>query len=109
MTKHRADFELNRPGALIAALPAVLGFVPEKSLVLVSLQDRELGSVLRADLSGELTGKVEHLAELAAAADPEAAIAVIVDAEGAHCPVCNEEYRQLCAALNEALSRRALP
>jgi hypothetical protein len=93
MTKHRADFDLNRPGALIAALPAVLGFVPEKSLVLVSLQGSELGSVMRADLSGELTDRVEQLAELAAAADPEAAIAVIVDADGAHCPVCNEEYR----------------
>ena len=35
MTKQRRDFELNRPGAVIAALPAVLGFVPEKSLVLL--------------------------------------------------------------------------
>jgi Domain of unknown function (DUF4192) len=51
MTTHRADFDLNRPGALIAALPAVLGFVPENSLVLVSLDDGELGSVLRVDLS----------------------------------------------------------
>jgi hypothetical protein len=108
MTKHEADFELNRPGALIAALPAVLGFVPENSLVLVSLDAGQLGSVMRADLSGDLAGRVEHLAELAAAADPEAAIAVIVDAEGAHCPVCNEEYRQLCAALTEELSRRQI-
>jgi hypothetical protein len=105
MTKHRADFELNRPGALIAALPAVLGFVPEKSLVLVSLDDGELGSVMRVDLSGELLDRVGHLAEVAAAAAPEAAIAVIVDADGAHCPRCNEEYRQLCAKLTEALSQ----
>ena len=33
MTTSQSDFQLNRPGALIAALPAVLGFVPEKSLV----------------------------------------------------------------------------
>ena len=105
MTKHRADFELNRPGALIAALPAVLGFVPEKSLVLVSLEDGGLGSVMRVDLSGEIIARVEHLAEVAAAAAPEAAIAVIVDADGAHCPRCNEEYRQLCAVLSEALSQ----
>jgi hypothetical protein len=104
MTKHQADFELNRPGALIAALPAVLGFVPEKSLVLVSLDGGELGSVMRVDLSGELIDRVEHLAEVAAAAAPEAAIAVIVDADGAHCPRCDEEYRQLCAVLTEALS-----
>ena len=105
MTTHRPDFELNRPGALIAALPAVLGFVPENSLVLVSLEDGELGSVMRVDLSEELVDRVEHLAEVAAAAEPEAAIAVIVDADGAHCPRCNEEYRQLCAVLTEALSQ----
>lgn len=105
MTKHRADFELNRPGALIAALPAVLGFVPEKSLVLVSLEGGQLGSVMRVDLSEELLDRVEHLAEVAAAAAPEAAIAVIVDADGAHCPRCNEEYRQLCTVLAEALAQ----
>ena len=106
MTKHRADFELNRPGALIAALPAVLGFVPEKSLVLVSLDRGELGSVMRIDsVRGRLLDRVEHLAEVAAAAAPEAAIAVIVDADGAHCPRCNEDYRQLCTVLAEALSQ----
>lgn len=105
MTTHRPDFALNRPGALIAALPAVLGFVPETSLVLVSLGGGELGSVLRVDLSEQLTGRVGHLAEVAAAARPEAAIAVIVDAAGAHCPSCNDDYRQLCDALAEALAR----
>lgn len=105
MTTPRKDFELSRPGALIAALPAVLGFVPENSLVLVSLGDGELGSVMRVDLSEDLTDRVEHLAEVAAAAAPEAVIAVIVDADGAYCPSCNEEYRQLAAALAEALSQ----
>ncbi len=105
MTTHRPDFELNRPGALIAALPAVLGFVPENSLVLVSLGGGELGSVMRVDLSEELANRVGHLADVAAAAGPEAAIAVVVDADGAHCPSCNEEYRQLCTALTDALSQ----
>ncbi|MEE6139506.1 DUF4192 domain-containing protein [Mycobacterium sp. 050128] len=104
MTPHTPDFELNRPGALIAALPAVLGFVPENSLVLVSLDRGELGAVLRVDLSDELVGGIGHLAEVTAAAAPEAAIAVIVNDEGAHCPQCNEEYRQLCAMLAEVLS-----
>ncbi len=104
MTKHRGDFELNRPGALIAALPAVLGFVPENSLVLVSLDGAELGSVMRVDLSAELPDRVGHLASLAAAAEPEAAIAVIVSADGAHCSQCNAEYRQLCDVLTEELS-----
>ncbi len=105
MTKHRADFELNRPGALIAALPAVLGFVPEKSLILVSLEGGSLGSVMRVDLSEELLDRVEHLASVAAAAAPEAAIAVIVDEDGAHCPRCNDEHRQLCDLLVEALAQ----
>src|ERR1700710_1921560 len=45
------DFMLNRPGALIAAVPAVLGFVPEKSLVLVTVDRGELGAVMRVDPS----------------------------------------------------------
>ncbi|MEB3983238.1 DUF4192 domain-containing protein [Mycobacterium sp. 663a-19] len=107
MTTHGRDFDLNlnHPGALIAALPAVLGFVPENSLVLVSVSDGELGSVLRVDLSEKLADRIAHLAEVAAAAAPQAAVAVIVDAEGAHCPQCNEDYRQLSAVLTEELSR----
>ncbi|GLD29378.1 hypothetical protein Mkiyose1413_12610 [Mycobacterium kiyosense] len=105
MTKHRNDFELNRPGSLIAALPAILGFVPEKSLVLVSLERGGLGAVMRADLDEGLIDRVDQLAQVAAGAEPEAAIVVIVDAEGAHCSVCNEEYRRLCEALNDALAR----
>jgi Domain of unknown function (DUF4192) len=106
MTKQRPDFELNRPGAMIAALPAVLGFVPEKSLVLISIDDGELGSVMRVDLSEALADRIGPLAEVASAAGPEAAIAVIVDADGAGCPTCNEDYRNLCAALSEELSQR---
>ncbi|MHA7650523.1 DUF4192 domain-containing protein [Mycobacterium sp. ML4] len=105
MTTHEPAFDLKRPGTLIAALPAILGFVPEKSLVLVTLEDGGLGSVLRADLSDQLADRVTELAELAAAADPDAAIVVIVDEEGARCPGCNEGYRQLCDAITEALHR----
>ncbi|MGA9611302.1 MAG: DUF4192 family protein, partial [Mycobacterium sp.] len=105
MTKQRRDFELNRPGAVIAALPAVLGFMPEKSLVLLSIGDGELGSVMRVDLADALPDQIAHLAEVAAAAGPEAAIAVIVDAEGASCPMCNEQYRDLCSTLTGELSR----
>ena len=105
MTPHSPDFELNRPGALVAALPAVLGFVPENSLVLVSLDGGELGAVMRVDLSEELVDEVGHLVEVAAAAQPEAAIIVIIDQEGAHCPLCNQQYRHLCAVLTEALAQ----
>jgi hypothetical protein len=88
MTKKKRDCELNRPGAVIAALPAVLGFVPEKSLVLLSIDAGELGSVMRVDLSDTVADQIGHLAEVAAAGTPEAAIAVIVDEDGAGCPVC---------------------
>jgi len=105
MTKQRRDFELNRPGAVIAALPAVLGFVPEKSLVLLSIDNGELGSVMRIDLSDTVAEQVGHLADVAAAAGPEAAIAVIIDADGAFCPVCDDQYRDLSASLTDELIR----
>jgi hypothetical protein len=98
------DFMLNRPGALIAAVPAVLGFVPEKSLVLVTVDRGELGAVLRVDLSPRLADTIDHIAEVAAAARPDAAIAVIVDADGALCPMCAEDYRVLTSALSEVLA-----
>ncbi|MGH3560234.1 MAG: DUF4192 family protein, partial [Mycobacterium sp.] len=72
MTTNQPDFKLNRPGALIAALPAILGFVPEKSLILVAIDGGELGSVLRVDLAAQLTDRVGQLAEVAAAARPAA-------------------------------------
>lgn len=103
MTPHPPEFHLNRPGALIAALPAVLGFVPEKSLVLVALEDGRMGAVLRADLSEDLAGNIGQLAEVAAASGAQTVVAVVVDADGALCPMCNEEHRQLCEALTDAL------
>lgn len=108
MSSQQNDFTLKRPGALIAALPAILGFVPEKSLVLVSVADGALGSVARVDLAEQLAERVEDLAGVVAAADPQAAIAVIVDADAAGCPVCVEEHRRICALLTAALSARGI-
>ena len=104
MTTSQSDFQLNRPGALIAALPAVLGFVPEKSLVLVTVDRGEMGCVMRVDLSPELFDTVGHVAEVAAAACPDAAIAVVVDADGAGCRLCNDEYRGLAQTLRNCLA-----
>jgi Domain of unknown function (DUF4192) len=108
MTTSRPDFLFNRPGALIAALPAVLGFVPENSLVLVTLDRGELGSVMRVDLSTSMTQIVVHLAEVAAAARPDAAIAVIVDSDRAQCPMCAEDFRELTDDLTEALAAQGI-
>lgn len=107
-TSQSPDFHLNRPGILIAALPAVLGFVPEKSLVLVTVDRGEMGCVMRVDLSDELHDSVEHIAEVAASAEPDSAIAVVVDEEGASCRMCNDEYRQLASALARRLAERGI-
>lgn len=101
MTNH--TFRLTDPGALIAALPAVLGFVPEKSLVLVSLEEGRMGAVMRADLSTQLEDNVERLAEIASTSGAETVVAVIVDADGALCPMCAEDHRLLCDRLTAAL------
>ena len=103
MTAHRPDYRITRPGALIAALPAVLGFVPEKSLVLVSLEKGEMGAVMRVDLSLALAGEVGHLAEIAGSSGVDTVVAVIVDADGALCPICNDDYRELCGELTAVL------
>jgi len=103
MTTHHAEFRFARPGELIAALPAVLGFVPEKSLVLVSLEQGRMGAVMRADLTDDLIDNVGRFAELAATSGADTVVVVIIDAEGAPCPVCDADYRQLCDALTVAL------
>ena len=106
MTTHHPEVRFTRPGDLIAALPAVLGFVPEKSLVLVSLENGRMGAVMRADLSAALMDGVEQLAGVAATSGADTVVAVIVDADGALCPMCNDEHRQLCEALSAALADR---
>jgi hypothetical protein len=107
-TSQSPDFHLNRPGVLIAALPAVLGFVPEKSLVLVTADRGEMGSVMRVDLSDELVDSLEHVADVAAAARPDSAIAVVIDEDGANCRMCNDEHRELAGLLARVLADRGI-
>lgn len=102
------DFHLDHPGALIAAIPAVLGFVPENSLVLVTLDRGELGAVMRVDLSEALIEGIDHMAIAAASNGPDAAIAVIVDDDGAACRMCGDEHALLSEALTEALDQHGV-
>ncbi|OBF15683.1 hypothetical protein A5727_14760 [Mycobacterium sp. ACS4331] len=99
----RHDFKLTHPGSLIAAIPAVLGFVPERSLVIVGIDGGEMGAVLRMDLSDALAGGVGHLVDVAASSGADAAIACIVDDAGSDCTSCGQEYAGLCAALADRL------
>lgn len=102
-TSSRSDCPIDRPGVLIAALPAVLGFVPEQSLVLVTVTDGEMGAVLRADIDEDLRGSLPQLAELAAASGAESAIGVLVDGTGASCPMCADEHQELSQLLSAHL------
>lgn len=108
MTTHAPEFKLDRPGALIAALPAILGFTPHDSLVLVSLDRGQIGAVLRIDLGDDLMDGLGGLVDVAAAAHPDAAIAVIVDPEGALCAACTDSHRQLCARLDRELDNHGI-
>ncbi|MDG4665086.1 DUF4192 domain-containing protein [Mycobacterium sp. 236(2023)] len=93
------------PGTLIAALPAVLGFVPEKSVVLVTVAHGEMGAILRGNLADTSPQRVCELAELAAGSGAEIVIAVIVDDEGADCAACVDEHRWLIRTLSVELAR----
>jgi hypothetical protein len=106
MTDH--NFRFTSPGALIAALPAVLGFVPENSLVLVSLEDGCIGAVMRADLSEDLGDGIGSLAQIVATSGAESVVAVIVDADGALCPMCADDHQRLCDTLTEELRIRGV-
>jgi hypothetical protein len=108
MPTHQPQFRFTRPGTLIAALPAVLGFVPEKSLVLVSLEEGRMGAVMRADLSADLLRNLDRLADLAATSGADTVVAVIVDEDGALCPMCTDDHRELCDVLTAALEERGV-
>lgn len=71
--------------------------------MLVSIERGGLGAVMRADLSDDLPDKLAYLAKVAASSGTSRVIAVVVDAEGALCPTCNDDHRVLCEELAAAL------
>jgi hypothetical protein len=108
MTTHPsppATVHLGEPGALLAALPALLGFHPEHSIVLLCLEGERAGSVglvarvdlpARSDRAGA-AAVVEQLSVLCARRVVPAAVAVVV--EDAEPPDCR---RYLVRALRTA-------
>lgn len=83
-TPGRPDFRLNRPSALIAALPAMLGFIPEDSLVVVTLADGLIEAILRRDLDDlnePDNAALEILAEVLSPGAADAVIAVVISAD----------------------------
>jgi hypothetical protein len=103
-TSHAREFQLNSPGRLIAALPAVLGFVPEQSLVLVMLEGGTLSAVMRTDLCDDVLDAVEEIASATGGGRPDAAIGVIVDEAGSACRMCDDEHRQLADDMLDSLA-----
>lgn len=98
-----AQIRLDNPGDTIAAIPAVLGFVPQSSLVIVSLEQNRIGAVLRVDLADDPIGNAAQIAAVTAASGADNTILVVVDNDGALCPMCNEDHRRLGEALAAAL------
>lgn len=58
--EHPHHLSVDGPGDLIAAIPALLGFVPENSLVLVCLVDGTVEAVMRHDLLDHADGHRVH-------------------------------------------------
>ncbi|MCV7193499.1 DUF4192 domain-containing protein [Mycolicibacterium brumae] len=71
--------KITNPGQLIAAIPAVLGFTPENSLVLVTREGKDLGAFMRVDLDDQVCEKLPDLVDVAAVEGADSVIAVIVD------------------------------
>ncbi|MGW4246736.1 DUF4192 domain-containing protein [Nocardia sp. NPDC004722] len=103
-------------GDLIAAIPAMLGFTPERSLVVIALKQssegqHEVDVVMRMDLPtrGKSTASrlTHRIAEACARADIVAALAVVVDdrlvraSEGSAAP---GKHRLLLTALERSLA-----
>jgi hypothetical protein len=70
---------ISSPGELLASLPALVGFTPAHSLVLVATTGRRISGIVRADItpSTDATALVAELAASPAFADAEVTAAII--------------------------------
>ncbi|MCX5042586.1 DUF4192 domain-containing protein [Aldersonia sp. NBC_00410] len=121
----RPPLRISDPGDLLAAIPAMLGFRPEHSMVLLCLgggSGSALGAVLRHDLvadpgapksvAREMVAVFEQFAIVSAREGAASVIAVFVD-ENTACAVCERctgphEGASHCAALRHTPLHAAL-
>ncbi|CAN5471635.1 DUF4192 domain-containing protein [soil metagenome] len=96
-------FDIAAPQKLISAVPALLGFRPERSLVLLTVTGGSLGAVMRIDLGAHTAEESGRLAVVAAGQDADGAIVVIVDPHGE-----DRSHTQLIDTLGEALVIRGI-
>ncbi|MVU80623.1 DUF4192 family protein [Nocardia sp. ET3-3] len=113
-----SQVHIEGPGDLIADIPAMLGFVPERSLVVVTVKQppgngaHEVHSALRVDLPHRARGAdiplVSEIAHVCSGRDIVAALAVVVDdrVAPALCPGAraHRPHRDLVDALGRKLA-----
>ena len=95
--------KITAPSTLISSIPAVLGFRPEKSLVVVTVTNGTLGAVMRVDLDALRPEMVERLAAAASHHAAHGAFVVVVDPNGE-----DRSHVQLIDGLVEALIIRGV-
>lgn len=111
MTSDYFATSVSGPAALITAIPALLGFIPERSLVLITFEGDgdEIGTTMRHDLTlqrggaptATMLGVIDHLARVCESYSADRVIAVIVDDTR---DLDDPAYRRLAAILDRKLS-----
>ena len=94
-TASRPCVRIGDPGDLLAALPAMLGFAPERSIVVACLRGSpatSVGPVMRFDfvlpesgtgVSGELSAVLRHFVAICAREGADAVVVLVIDDSGA--------------------------
>ncbi|QIV79507.1 DUF4192 domain-containing protein [Mycolicibacterium frederiksbergense] len=95
--------DITAPNSLIAAIPFVLGFRPENSMLVVTVADKVLGAVMRVDLDGDTAEYTGRLAIAAASQGADEAVVVVVDAHGE-----DRSHTELIDTFTDALTIRGV-
>ncbi|MBF6328429.1 DUF4192 domain-containing protein [Nocardia transvalensis] len=113
-----SDFTADDPGEILAAVPALLGFYPADSVVLIMLEpasDPEkvrLGTAARRALpipEGRLTTVAREAARLCAQHDAKGVLVILVDSEPS-CPTNKPTVqRRIGEAFSDALEAEGIP
>ena len=93
------DFAITSPQALVPMIPAILGFLPRRSLVIAVVADGQLGVTMRIDLTPSIIDNLDQIVELAVRQGADAVVAVVVDDTGT-------DHRLLIDALTVAMAER---
>jgi hypothetical protein len=97
------------PGALVTAIPALLGFIPEHSLVLITLDGDggEIGTTMRHDLSLDdglptpaMLAIIDHLTRVCESYQADRVVGVIIDNSY---DIASEHYQRLFAIVDRHL------